>query len=257
MYNPQTNTDEMDRLIEESIERYMARTGGRRPDVRAALIDMDGTLYDSMPNHARAWSRLMAEEGIKADYEEFFMYEGRTGASTITLLYERQYGRKPDDDYCRRLYKRKTEIFVTLPPVEVMPGAPFVLSQFKEAGLECVLVTGSGQNSLLSRIAGDYPGVFGDKRVTSADVTHGKPHPEPFLKAMRMAGVEPWQAVVLENAPLGVESAFRAGAFTIGVTTGPIDRGALAGAGADIVFDSMQQCADNIVDLLKAICRMP
>lgn len=242
----------MNLQIEESIERYIRRTG-RRPKVRAALIDMDGTLYDSMPNHATAWSRLMAEEGIEVSYEEFFMYEGRTGASTITLLYERQFGRKPDDDYCRRLYKRKTEIFVTLPPVDVMPGAPYVLSQFKKAGLECVLVTGSGQNSLLSRIPDDYPGVFGEKRVTSADVTHGKPHPEPFLKAMALAGVEPWQAVVLENAPLGVESASQAGAFTIGVTTGLIDRSAILDAGADIVFDSMQQCADNIVELLKAV----
>lgn len=242
----------MNKQIEESIERYVERTG-KRPQARAALIDMDGTLYDSMPNHATAWSRLMAEEGIEARYEEFFMLEGRTGASAITLLYERQYGRKPDEEYCRRLYQRKTEIFMSLPPVDVMPGAPEVLAEFRKAGLECVLVTGSGQNSLLSRLADDYPGVFGENRVTSANVTHGKPHPEPYLKAMDMAGVEPWQAVVLENASLGVESGARAGAFTIGVTTGPIDRSALAEAGADIVFDSMQQCAANIVELLSEL----
>ena len=95
-----------------------------------------------------------------------------------------------------------------------------------------VLVTGSGQNSLISRIDTNFPGIFEPgMRVTSRDVTHGKPHPEPFIRAMQLARVSPSQSIVIENAPLGIEAGDRAGAFTIGVTTGPIpveEMGALA-----------------------------
>lgn len=120
-----------------------------------------------------------------------------------------------------------------------------------KAGLRRVLVTGSGQSSLINRLDNDFPGAFTPQlRVTSRDVTKGKPHPEPFLRAMQLASVRPSQAIAIENAPLGVKSACDAGAFTIAVTTGPIPREALEEAGAAVIFSSMQECADNIHLLL-------
>ena len=107
-----------------------------------------------------------------------------------------------------------------------------------------VLVTGSGQSSLLNRLDSDYPGAFtAGLRVTSRDVTHGKPHPEPFLKGLELAGVRPDRCIVLENAPLGVEAADKAGIFTIAVNTGNLPENELWDAGAAIVFPSMTQAA--------------
>lgn len=68
-------------MFDAQIERFMKRHNYIALEPRAALIDMDGTLYDSMPRHARAWMRMVGEIGIKATTEEFFMYEGRTGCS--------------------------------------------------------------------------------------------------------------------------------------------------------------------------------
>jgi beta-phosphoglucomutase-like phosphatase (HAD superfamily) len=94
--------------------------------------------------------------------------------------------------------------------------------------------------------------VFADNmRVTSHDVVHGKPAPEPYLKAMQLAGVEPFQAVAFENAPMGVKSAADSGALTVAVVTGPIPREAMIEAGATIVYDSMPQCAEEFPKLLK------
>lgn len=88
-----------------------------------------------------------------------------------------------------------------------------------------VLVTGSGQSSLLNRLDADFPGVFdAGRRVTSHDVTQGKPHPEPYLRALQIAGVTATEAITFENAPLGVQSSDAAGVFTIAVITGPIPR---------------------------------
>lgn len=217
----------------------------------AALIDMDGTLYDSMPRHTQAWHRLATELGIEATREEFYLYEGRTGASTLDILFQRAYGRNATMAEVEEYYHRKTVYFNELPEVGPMPGAADMLSTLMAAGMRRVLVTGSGQSSLINRLDTDFPGAFAeDMRVTSHSVTHGKPHPEPFIKAMQLARVRPSQAIAIENAPLGVKAASASGAFTIGITTGPIPAEELRKAGATIVYPSMMAFAEELPELL-------
>lgn len=236
------------------IQRFLRSNNYIRVVPRAALIDMDGTLYDSMPSHARAWCRLMAESGIDVPVNEFFRYEGRTGASTINLIFKQKLGREATDEECRALYHRKTELFSSMPPVSPMPGAAEMLDFMKQIGMRRVLVTGSGQNSLISRLDTDYPGAFTeDLRVTSRDVVHGKPAPEPYLKAMEKARVTAPECIVVENAPLGVEAGHAAGMFTIGINTGPLDPRELTEAGADVVFDSMPEFAEGLPMLVYSL----
>lgn len=241
-----------DKRLIDAIEMYKQKWSRGKPDLRAALIDMDGTLYDSMPSHAAAWRRMTAELGIELPVEDFFRYEGRTGASTINLIFRKAKGRDATEAEVHDLYERKKELFSAMPPVAVMPGARQMISTLEQSGVMRVLVTGSGQSSLLNRLASDFPGGFTEKlRVTSRDVKVGKPSAEPYLKALALAGVEPWQAIVVENAPLGVESGHSAGIFTVGVTTGPLKAEELLAAGADITFDSMQEFADNLPRLIR------
>ena len=122
-----------------------------------------------------------------------------------------------------------------------------MLGFLEQVDIKRVLVTGSGQSSLLNRLNSDFPGAFSmDMRVTGRDVTKGKPSPEPYLKAMEIAGVKPNECIVIENAPLGVESGHASGAFTVGVNTGPIPEDELRAAGADIVFPSMKAFAEAL-----------
>ena len=204
---------------------------------KAALIDMDGVLYDSMPLHTRAWHDTMLEEGIDVPADEFFLYEGMTGPATINLLMEREKGITLPLDRCREIYGVKAERFKAQGEPEPMPGAASMIEAFHKAGLKTVLVTGSAQNSLLDRLETDYPGAFPpDMRVTALDVKNGKPHPEPYLRGLEKAGVKPEEAVVLENAPLGVRAAKAAGIFTIAWMTGPIPRGEFEKEGADLII---------------------
>lgn len=235
----------------EIIGDYIARRRYKRLQPLAALVDMDGTLYDSMRNHAAAWTQMCAENNFEVNPDEFFLYEGMTGAQTIDIIIRRSLGRPATKEECETLYHRKTEIFTAMSPVSVMPGAKELTELMKTVGMRRVFVTGSGQNSLLNRLEDDFPGVFlPDMRVTSRDVEHGKPHPEPYIRAMQLAGVTPSQAIAVENAPLGVKSAATAGAFTLGVVTGPIDRAELEKSGAAIVYDSMEECAEAFPQLL-------
>ena len=213
--------------------------------IRAALIDMDGVLYDSMHHHARAWHRMMEEQGIITSPEEFFLYEGMTGAATINLIFNRELGRDATDNEKKELYARKSQLFVESGKKIPMPGADRMLRAFIFAGIPRVLVTGSGQSSLLDNLDNDYPGAFpADMRVTAKDVAHGKPDPEPYLKGLEKAKVKPEDAIIIENAPLGVRAGKAAGCFTVAVTTGPIPREEFEKEGADIIFSSMDEFAD-------------
>ncbi len=237
-----------------AVRRYLTRHGYDKADPRGALIDMDGTLYDSMPLHAAAWQQMMREVGVDVPLDEFFRYEGRTGASTIDVLFHNAFGHGATEEEKTSLYGRKAELFAAMPPVDIMPGSLRVMDFLKRVGMERVLVTGSGQNTLLNRLDADFPGVFAaDRKITSRDVKHGKPLPEPYEKAMSIAGLKPWQCVVIENAPLGVESGYASGAFTIGVTTGPLKECELTEAGADIVMCSMNALADAFPLLYEAL----
>lgn len=235
--------------LEQAIKHYTGRTGHRPGQIRAALIDMDGTLYDSMPWHARAWHRMVTELGIDADVNEFFAYEGMTGAATINLLFERAFNRRATDDEVKRLYAVKSKYFVENNQAVVMPGAQSMVSELRRNGIETVLVTGSGQSTLINKLDHDFDGAF-KLRITSHDVTHGKPDPEPYLRAMQLAGVEPTEAIVIENAPLGIVAGVRSGAFTVGVTTGPIPREQMEQADPDILFDSMPRFDKTLPSLL-------
>lgn len=219
---------------------------------RAALVDMDGTLYDSMPRHCQAWERVASEAGLSYEPGEFYLHEGRTGAAILNILFRRTFGREATDDEVSRLYRLKTVYFSELPDVGPMPGVASVLDTFKAFGMKRILVTGSGQASLIDRLERDFLGHFSDEmNVTAGNVSRGKPDPEPFIRGMEFAGTTPRESLVLENAPLGVQAGVASGAFTVAVTTGPVPASALAGA--DVVFSSMQECAGAMPMLLHAL----
>ncbi len=227
--------------IKSAIKRFMEAQRYTVFEPKAALIDMDGVLYDSMPLHASAWYDMVTAHGIKATKEEFFGYEGMTGAATINLLFEREYGRNATADEVAALYKEKTENFHAQGDVPLMKDADRMLDIFRQEDMERVLVTGSGQTTLIERISHDYPGAFKPENfITSRSVAHGKPDPEPYLKAMKLVDAKPWQSIVVENAPCGVRAGARAGAFTVGVATGPIPLDDLMKAGAAIAYSSME-----------------
>lgn len=217
---------------------------------KVALIDMDGVIYDSMKYHTKAWKRLMDEQGVPCSEEDIYLNEGMTGPAVINLLYNRAFGHGISREKADEMYALKTKYFREIGFNDPMPGTDRMLKALERHGIRRILVTGSSQASLIENINNDYPGAFmpGD-RVTALDVTHGKPDPEPYLKGLAIAGVKPEEAIVIENAPLGVRAGKGAGVFTIAVTTGPIPAEAFEREGADSIFPSMPAFADYLDSL--------
>ena len=232
-------------MFETEIYQYMKKHGLEAFTPKAVLFDMDGVLYDSMPNHAKSWHESMAKFGLDMAQEEAYTYEGMRGVETIKLLAKRQWGRDLSDDEAAKMYEKKSEAFRACPKAEKMVGVEELMRKIKSDGLKIVVVTGSGQKSLLKRLEEEFAGlVSGDLTVTSFDVKHGKPDPEPYLRGLEKVGIKPCEGIVVENAPLGVRAAVAAGIFTIAVNTGPLPDEALTSEGANLVFAKMTDLRD-------------
>lgn len=224
--------------------------------IKAALIDMDGVLYDSMKYHTLAWKQMMEENGIQCTREEFYLYEGMTGAATIDLIWQREFGHSCPEEKRKSLYDYKTKIFKEIGGNEPMPDADRMIGVLLERGIRCVLVTGSGQASLIDNVRHDYPGAFGPgMMVTAHDVSKGKPDPEPYLRGLEKAGVKANEAIVIENAPLGARAGVAAGIRTMAVCTGPIPADKFREESVWGVFPSMDEFADMLplaLDIIEA-----
>ena len=233
-------------MFQLSIRKYLEKHGFEALSPKAVLFDMDGVLYNSMPNHAVAWQQSMAEFGIHMTAEDAYATEGARGVDTIKKMVLQQQGREIDETEAQRMYDVKTRIFHSLPEAPVMPGVIELMRQIKDNGLQCGVVTGSGQRPLINRILKDFGTFVDEAHITTAyDVKRGKPLPDPYLMGLQKAGnLQPWEAIVIENAPLGIQAGTAAKIFTIGVNTGPLPDQTLLDAGADLLFPTMQELCD-------------
>ncbi|MBR1933617.1 MAG: HAD hydrolase-like protein [Prevotella sp.] len=223
------------------IDHYLEKHGFEALRPKAVLFDMDGVLYDSMPNHAVAWQRSMAKFGITMTAHDAYATEGARGVDTIRMMVKAQLGRDIDEQEAQLMYDEKTRQFHQLPETRVMPGIPELMAQIHADGLQIGVVTGSGQRPLIDRLLKDFGDYLEEDHITTAyDVKQGKPHPDPYLMGLRkMGSLAPCEALVIENAPLGVEAGVAARIFTIAVNTGPLTKESLLQKGANLVFDDM------------------
>lgn len=222
--------------------------------LHAVLFDMDGVLFDSMPYHAKAWSQVMTNAGFLFTPEDVYMNEGRTGADTINTASIQQFGVKATQEQIDALCQEKCEIFSTYPPTPRMPAALELVQKVKACGLTPMIVTGSGTPTLLDRIQSNFPGLFKEEHiVTSFNVKRGKPNPDPYLLALEKGGFKPHEAIVVENAPLGVTAGVAARLFTVAANTGPLKDDVLYDAGANIVLSSIKELCDEWEELYNSI----
>ena len=241
-------------MIKEAIQHYKQSHGYSQFSPRCVLFDMDGVLYNSMPNHAVAWHEAMKQFGIHFTADDSYATEGARGVDTIRKYVLEQQGKEISGEEAQRMYDVKADIFHHMPTAPVFPGVREIMGKIKAAGMSICVVTGSGQRPLLQRLVDDFGEFIDERHIVSAyDVERGKPAPDPYLMGMRKTGCEhPWEAIVVENAPLGVAAGVAARCFTVAVNSGPLPDEVLANEGADIVLPDMVTFESNWEQLLAA-----
>ena len=237
-----------------AIKKYLEEHGFEALRPKAVLFDMDGVLYDSMPNHVIAWQESMAQQGLQMTADDAYATEGARGVDTIRQMVKRQQNRIIDEAEAQRMYDVKSRIFHSLPEAPVMPGIQELMQKIKANGLQVGVVTGSGQRPLIQRILKDFGSYVDEAHITTAyDVERGKPNPDPYLMGLQKAGnLAPYEAIVVENAPLGIRAGYAARIFTVAVNTGPLPDEELLMAGANLIFPNMQEFCDYWFGLIPS-----
>ena len=232
-------------MFKLAIKQYVEKHGFEHFEPKAVLFDMDGVLYDSMPRHAIAWQRSMATFDIHMTEADAYATEGARGIDTIRKMVLQQKGEEITLERAQEMYDEKTRQFHAMGIAPVMPGILGLMEHIKQQGLCIGVVTGSGQRPLINRLVQDFGDYLDEQHIVTAyDVKRGKPAPDPYLIGMEKAGTNPWQTVVVENAPLGVRAGVASKAFTIAVNTGPLPDEVLTSQGADLLFKQMTELRD-------------
>jgi HAD superfamily hydrolase (TIGR01509 family) len=180
----------------------------------AVLWDMDGTLVDTEPYWIRAEHELVAAHGGAWTDEMGHQLVGRALEDSAQLIIDGTGIELTVLEVVNHLLARVIEQVEERVPWR--PGAPELLAELGDHGVPNVLVTMSWRNLAAAVLRNLPEGSFGGL-VTGDEVSHGKPHPEPYLKAARSLGLEPEQCIAIEDSPTGVRSATAAGVPTIAV----------------------------------------
>ncbi|MEX8517054.1 MAG: HAD family hydrolase [Leptothrix sp. (in: b-proteobacteria)] len=183
----------------------------------ALLFDMDGTLIDSMPLHARSWALWHAELGLAYDEPSFFA--ATAGRTNMEILLDMWPGRPQGE--LLPLAERKEVLYREIAALELtlIAGAAAVCAQAKAQGLKIAICTAAPPaNIAVAFERFGFDGLF-DTVASPSDGLRGKPHPDIFLAAAERLGVAPEHCLVFEDAPLGIEAAWRAGMDAVALTT--------------------------------------
>ena len=195
----------------------------------ALLFDLDGVLVDSTPAVARVWGRWATEHGFNPQ-EVVARAHGRPSLTTV-----RDFLPHADHEMENREVERRE--IEDLAGVVPLPGALQLLASLPENRWTIVTSCTRRLAEVRLRAAGL---LVPKKMITSNDITHGKPHPEPYLKGASVLGFPASECVVVEDAPAGVRAGKAAGSKILAVRTTAGDS-ILQDAGADWIVNN---CAD-------------
>jgi phosphoglycolate phosphatase-like HAD superfamily hydrolase len=212
--------------------------------VQAVLLDLDGTLVDSVYVHAMAWREAFREVGLDVPTYQLHRAIGMGGDRLVSAVageaVEHGIG-----GVVRRLHDQLFQ--ERLPEVRSIGGASELLGACRDRGLRMVLASSSPAeltDTLLSMV--DSSHLIGD--VVCGDEAPSKPAPDLVERALERSRTR--QAFLVGDAVWDVESATRAGVPCVGLLTGGYSEAELREAGAVAVFDTLRSLSARLDEVL-------
>jgi beta-phosphoglucomutase len=190
------------------------------------MFDMDGVLIDAMPYHAEAFQIAFKEHvNYKIDKKEVFLLEGMPGPELVKEIFKRhKIDCHVDDNLAKKISDRKGQIFKEIQKARALEGAKELINSLKCDNCVKAVVSGASKQEVESLLDKEFRLDNFNVIITGEDLKDGKPDPEPFQTALERLDLKPSEAIIVENSPLGVESAIRAGIqFIVTLNNTPLD----------------------------------
>ncbi|MBG9387916.1 HAD family hydrolase [Caenimonas aquaedulcis] len=182
------------------------------------IFDMDGTMIDSMPFHAKSWIEFTRRHGVDIDVPELMRRTtGRTGVECMRELFERDV---PEDEALAFIHEKEAiyrELFT--PVFTEVGGFRRFAADAHARGFKVGVGTAGDRHNIAFAFGHLKMDPMPHAVVGGDEGLPGKPEPAIFLEAARRMGVEPAHCIVFEDAPFGIEAARRAGMRAVAVCT--------------------------------------
>ncbi len=186
----------------------------------AVIFDLDGVIVCTDECHFMGWKRLADEEGIYFDKEINIRQRGVSRMESLEVLLEkakRDYTDSEKLEMAERKNDYYKEYIKDLTPNDILVGVMDFCAYIKEKGAKIAI--GSSSRNTPAILKGIGLNDYFDAVSDGNQITHSKPHPEVFLLAAKLLGVESDRCLVVEDADAGIEAALAAGMDALGVGT--------------------------------------
>jgi HAD superfamily hydrolase (TIGR01509 family) len=207
----------------------------------AAILDVDGTLMDTVYHHALAWYRAFRSQDLEMEVWKVHRRIGMGGDQLVADLCGDEVEERHGDALREAEKERYSELIGEVRP---LPGARALIEALKERGHEVVLSSSAKEEELDHYLDLLEARDLVDDWTSSADVEETKPAPDLIQVALDKATAR--EAVMVGDSIWDAEAAKRAGVPTIGLLTGGFAEAELREAGADPVFASLDDLRSEL-----------
>lgn len=183
--------------------------------IKGVLFDFDGVVVKSMEDHYKGWRKVFEKYGIQLQKHDLYLLEGQ-GVRSVAEQMAQKYDLPLKE--LDTIIQEKKIIYEKIKKLEIYDGLLNVLQYLYSKKISLGIVTGGDKKRVLETLAHFQIDHYFETIVTADDVTHTKPHPEPFEKGVKMFKLSPAEVMVVENAPLGIKSAKSAGCWCTAIT---------------------------------------
>ena len=190
-------------------------------NIRAVIFDLDGTLIDTEKIYRRLWPEACRHFGYELSDERMLKLRSLGHSFTVPLL-KSWFGEEFDYYEVRNYRMQLFREHVKAHGIEKKPGADELLQKLRNHGIISAIATATDIERATSYLdtAGFDRSLF-DSIITAGMVETGKPAPDVYLYAAEVLRLKPSECLAVEDAPNGIQSAYRAGCHTAFVPDQP------------------------------------
>ena len=181
--------------------------------MKGIIFDMDGVLIDAMPFHAEAMKIAIKEEtDYEIDKKIVYQLEGMPSNHLVKEIFKtNNINKELNHKLIEKISERKKQVFREIEDTRLIEGVYDLIKVLNKCNCLKAIVTGAAKKEIELTI-GKMIGLKNfDVVISGEDVEAGKPDATPFVLALQKMNIKPSDCIVVENAPLGVEAANKAG----------------------------------------------